>query len=100
MHRVRITRLAQADLHDIQERGLAAFGVVATRSFMEGFDQIFANLALYPLLGQIRPEYGRGVRGCPHPPYRVLYRFEADVISIMAIVHASRRSHTVDDTKQ
>lgn len=100
MHRLRINRLAQRDLEEIQDRGVVGFGPVATRAFMAGFDLIFARLAQYPLLGRDRPEFGRAVRGISHPPYKVLYRFEGDQVSILRIVHASLRSRLIDDTVQ
>jgi toxin ParE1/3/4 len=100
MHRLRINRLAAADLEAIQERGLAEFGLAATQNFMLGFDRIFVRLQSYPLYGPARPEYGRAVRCCIHVPYKVLYRFEADVISILRVLHASQNARTVDDTVQ
>jgi plasmid stabilization system protein ParE len=100
MHRLRINRLAQADLEDIQERGLAKFGAAATRDFMLGFDRIFARLKHYPLHGPSRPEYGRAVRCCIHLPYKVLYRFEGDVISVLRVLHASQQARKIDDTVQ
>lgn len=92
MHELRISRLAQADLEDIQLRGLTEFGATATRAFMTGFGNIFARLKMYPLHGRARPEYGRNVRSCLHSPYLVFYLYEADVVSIQRILHASRRT--------
>lgn len=100
MHRLRINRLAQGDLEEIQDNGLAEFGPAATRAFMEGFDRIFDRLQAYPLLGSARPEYGRAVRGCVHSPYKVLYRFEGDVVSILRVLHGAQRVRTIDDTVQ
>ena len=73
-------------------RGLTEFGVSATRAFMADFDDIFARLKMYPLLGRVRPEYGRNVRSCLRAPYLVFYRYEADVVSIQRILHSSRRT--------
>jgi plasmid stabilization system protein ParE len=92
MHELRISRQAQTDLEDIQLRGLIEFGASATRAFMAGFDDIFARLKMYPLLGRARPEYGRNVRSCLHAPYLVFYLYRADVVSIQRILHASRRT--------
>ncbi|MEO6718180.1 MAG: type II toxin-antitoxin system RelE/ParE family toxin [Novosphingobium sp.] len=100
MHKLRINRLAQGDLEKIQERGLAEFGLAVTRAHMEGIDRIFAQLQTYPLLGSSRPEYGRVVRGCSYPPYKILYRYEGEVIFILRILHASQGYRKIDDTVQ
>lgn len=92
MHKLRIARQAQADLDEIQQYGLTEFGVHVTRAFMLGFDEIFARLRTYPLIGRQRPEFGRSIRGCLHAPYVVVYRYEADVVSIVRILHTSRRT--------
>lgn len=100
MPRVRITRTAASDLESIQAQGLAEFGASVADDYMEGFDRIFARLETYPLLGASVPEYGRAVRSCLHSPYRVLYRFEAQVVSILRVVHTARKAHPIDDTKE
>lgn len=92
MHELRISRQAQADLEDIQLHSLTEFGPRTARDFMAGFDHIFARLKTYPLIGRLRPEYGRNVRCCLHAPYLVLYRYEADVVSIQRVLHAARRT--------
>lgn len=95
MHEVRISREARADLEEIQLRGLTEFGVQTTRAFMAGFDDIFARLKMYPLIGRARPEYGHAVRSCLHSPYLVFYRIEADVVSIQRVLHTSRRTQAL-----
>ena len=100
MHKLRINRLAQGDLEEIQEHGLAQFGLAATRAYMEGFDRIFERLQAYPLLGSARPEYGRAVRACIHLPFKVLYRYEGDVVSVLRVLHGAPRARKIDDTVQ
>ena len=100
MHKLRINRLAQVDLEQIQENGLAQFGLAATRAFMQGFDRIFEHLQVYPFLGSARPEYGRAVRGYSHPPFKVLYRYQGDVVSILRVLHVAQRARKIDDTVQ
>jgi len=91
MHKLRIARQAQKDLQEIQTRSLIEFGVPTTRNFMSGFDEIFLRLRNYPLIGRVRPEFGRDVRSCLHAPYVVFYRYETDVVSIQRILHTARR---------
>jgi plasmid stabilization system protein ParE len=72
----------------------------AADDFMEGFDRIFARLEAYPLIGASMPEYGRAVRSCLHSPCRVLYRYEAQVVSILRVAHTARRARIIDETRQ
>lgn len=90
MHDLRISLDAQADLNEIQDYGLAKFGLVAARSHMAGFEQIFTMLRRHPMTGQLRPEYGYGVRSFSHRPHRVFYRIEGGAIEIARILHGSR----------
>ena len=99
MHKLRISRQAQVDLEEIQLRGLTEFGVQTARAFMSGFDDIFIRLQTYPLVGRSRPEFGRGVRSCLHAPYIVVYRYEADVVSIQRILHSARRTAPLEGGK-
>lgn len=95
MHKLRISRLAEADLEDIQARGLANFGLASTRAFMARFDDIFARLRTYPLIGRSRPEFGRGIRSCPNSPSLVIYRYEADLVSIERVLHMAQRTQPI-----
>ena len=99
MPKLRITRRAGEDLDDIQSHGLRDFGPEATRAYMIGFDHIFARLEDYPLSGARADEFGRVVRSCSHPPYRVFYRFEAEIVSILRVAHTAQRPQTIDDTR-
>ncbi|MEZ5743567.1 MAG: type II toxin-antitoxin system RelE/ParE family toxin [Sphingomonadaceae bacterium] len=99
MPEIRITRRAASDLRSIQEHGLTAFRAVRTREYMAGFAEIFARLATYPLLGASMPEYGRAVRSCLHRPYRVLYRYEGRVVSILRVAHTAQRARPIDDNQ-
>ena len=98
MARVRITRLASEDIESIQMHGLAEFGAKATHAYMQGFDRIFVRLEGYPLSGVAVPDYGQAVRSCLHAPYRVLYRFESEVVSILRILHTAQRVRQIDNT--
>lgn len=100
MHRVRITRTANDDLESIQAYGLAEFGAKSAFAFMAGFDRIFARLGSYPLAGVAAPHYGRAVRSYLHSPYRVLYRFEAGIVSVLRVIHAAQRARLIDDTRE
>ena len=98
MARVRINRLASEDIESIQMHGLTEFGARATRAYMQGFDRIFERLESYPLSGVAVPDYGHAVRSCLHAPYRVLYRFEGEVVSILRVLHTAQRVRQIEDT--
>jgi plasmid stabilization system protein ParE len=100
MHKVRITRTASDDLDSIQAYGLAQFGAKSALAFMNGFDRIFARLGSYPLAGVAAPRYGRAVRSCLHSPYRVFYRYEAGVVSVLRVIHAAQGARPIDDTRE
>jgi plasmid stabilization system protein ParE len=100
MARVLITRLANDDLDSIQMHGLSEFGAKATLAYMRGFDRIFERLESHPLSGVAVPGYGRAIRSCLHRPYRVLYRFEGEVVSILRVSHTAQRVRKIDDTLQ
>ena len=98
MPKVRITRTAASDLESIQEQGLTEFGALVADEFMDGFERIFARLESYALLGRVAPELGREVRSCLHSSYRVLYRYEARVVSILRVTHTAQRARPIEDT--
>ena len=100
MHKLRISRLARDDLLEIQRRGVTEFGGSAARAFMLGFGAIFERLQTYPLIGSVRPEYGHAIRACLHAPYHVLYRYEADTVSILRVLHTARRALPLGDQEK
>lgn len=95
MARLRIAAAAARDLESIQRDSLADYGVHAAQVYMTGFERIFALLRSHPRAGPLRSEFGREVRSIPHPPYRVLYRVEGELVSILRILHMSRRPRRV-----
>jgi plasmid stabilization system protein ParE len=48
------------------------------------------RLAEQPLMGVIRPDFGREVRGFPHREYLVIYRPTEFGVGIARIVHGAR----------
>lgn len=100
MVRLRISRLASADLDDIRQDGEARFGPDAARRHLAGFERIFVLLRDQPMSGQSRPELGREVRTFSHRPHRVLYRTDGSEMLIMRIVHAARDGGNITLTLQ
>jgi plasmid stabilization system protein ParE len=86
---VRLTVGAQQDLIDIQEQGLATFGLAAARSHMQGFEAVFTLLRAYPGAGEARPDYGDGIRVFSHRPHRVVYHVADGNVLIVRILHSA-----------
>ncbi|MBB4857343.1 toxin ParE1/3/4 [Novosphingobium chloroacetimidivorans] len=80
------------DLEDIQDHGLIEFGLAATRNHMAGFEKVFALLRRHPRAGQLREEFGQGIRAFSHAPHRILYRLQADDVLIVRVLHTAMRS--------
>jgi len=63
-------------------------------------ERLFAaveRLQHYPLSGRMVPELSAAtVREVIDAPYRIVYRVRADVLEIVAVVHAARRFPTDD----
>jgi len=61
------------------------------RLFVERAVQLVESIPLHPLLGAIVPEYRREeLRERHFQNYRIVYRFHAEVVEIVTIVHAAR----------
>lgn len=49
------------------------------------------RLCEHPLSGRVVPELGQAtVREVIEPPYRIVYRVRAEVLEVVAVVHAAR----------
>ena len=60
-----------------------------------GFDEI----AMYPAIGQIQPEFGDGVRSRKVGTHLIIYRPEADRIVIALILHQRQDIESIVSTQ-
>lgn len=94
-------QFAESALRDFEEMRIwyAEQGVpeIAERFINEIFLRVEA-LSKHPDMGRIVPEFGqKGLRELIHPPFRLVYRCEVELVSIVR-VWRSERLLRVDDT--
>ena len=87
--RVRRSREADLDLDEIWA-SIAADNAQAAERLISRVVAAEQRLALYPELGQARPDIAPEARHWPVGRYLILYRIDPDVVSIMRIVHGAR----------
>ena len=90
MAEVHLSRRAYADLAEIDAYGASEFGESAAGAYQEAFDRAFQLLGAYPRSGEDKPEYGEGLRSFVCQQHRILYRFEAETVQIVCVIHHSR----------
>ena|SRR3990170_418540 len=82
-------RQASSDLDEIHDYIARDAPQRATR-FLDRLVEATEPLADFPRLGRLVPESDGRLRELQFPPYRILYRVDADQISIVAVVHGKR----------
>jgi toxin ParE1/3/4 len=87
---VHLSRLACADLAEIDAFGAEQFGEAAAEAYQDGLDRAFARLADFPLSGEARPQFGPGMRCLVFASHRIIYRIEDHVVQIVRVMHHSR----------
>lgn len=80
-------------IHDQRQR----IGFVAARALRERIMRGIYRLRDYPELGRRLPEFEANIRQLIIVPYRILYEFADDTVTILDIVHG--RSLFPDDDK-
>jgi toxin ParE1/3/4 len=90
MTKLRLSAAARTDLQEIREIGVREHGTAAAEAHLRGFRRWFQLLREYPLAGQERAEFERGIRSLSHRPHRILYQVAGDTVLIVRILHSSR----------
>ena len=96
--RIRFAESALGDL-DAVRGWYAGRGVpdVGMRFVAEIIERV-QNLANYPDLGRVVPEFGQTfLRELLHPPFRIVYRRESDAVRIVRVWRGERRLRLPDD---
>lgn len=96
--RIRFAESAAGDLEVVRgwyaERGVPEVGM---RLVAEIMDRV-QHLADHPDLGRMVPEFGqRFLRELIHPPFRIVYRRDSDVVRIVRIWRGERRLRLTDE---
>lgn len=89
MTRVELSRDADADLVGILEYGAEHFGWDRAEAYAEGFDDSFALLSAYPLIGALHDDIRPPIRSLHHRSHRIFYDIEGETIVVQRILHDS-----------
>jgi toxin ParE1/3/4 len=87
---LRLTSAALADLAEIDEYGVAAFGDEAAEAYSRGLSRIFDMLEQYPRSAPARPDYGEGIRCRAYREHLVLHTVDGDNVLIVRVLRHSR----------
>lgn len=88
--RVDLSDEAQADAHAAVDWYIGEGAFVAADDFSDEIDQAIDRLSRFPGLGKISVHNTRTL-ALHSFPYSLIYRFQVDVIRIIAVAHHSRR---------
>lgn len=81
---------ARNDLVEIGDYGEAQFGSGAADAHQDDIERSFDRLAYYPLSGEARESWARGIRCLVCNRYRIIYRVSSETVQILRIMHHSR----------
>lgn len=90
--RYSLTPGAQRDLRDILIFTDRQWGTAQRRVYRKQLDAAFVQLARYPDLGILRPEFGPGIRGYRVRQHVVIYQPSTTEVLIVRILHVRRDS--------
>lgn len=96
MTRLRLSRAADDDLAKIRRYSEAEHGAAAADAYLRSFNKAFARLRDHPKLGRQRLGMPRGIRGLSCGRHILLYRYAADEIFVVRVVHQAMDVRAVD----
>jgi plasmid stabilization system protein ParE len=98
-HSLRITRLAYGQL-DASAEYIALDSEEASRRWRDGILQDIESLQTFPIRHGLAPEaeaVGVELRQMMHGVYRILYKVDADIVTVLGIRHGARRPMHSDE---
>lgn len=90
MARLRLTRLARADLHDIGRYTRQRWGDEQCTIYLTRLDAALRTLAETPHIGRERPDIRPGLRSHPHERHVVFYRIDGADLVVLRVLHHAR----------
>lgn len=87
--RLELSDYADSDISGILEYGVTNFGWDRAEAYVASFDNSFAQLIDYPLIGAIHPEVRPPIYSWPHGSHRIFYDVIGDAIMVQRILHQS-----------
>lgn len=85
----KFTDKAEGDLAAIIDHTLATWCAAQAVKYIDGLEELAANLAQSPDLGKSRAEIHKGLSAFPYGSHLLLYRKERHGITIVRILHNS-----------
>jgi len=87
--RVVLTPAAAADLEQICDY-IAQDNPVRAVSLVDEIAERMTKLAALPQGGQLRPEWGNGIRSTTFASYVIVWRSSGDALEVLRVVHGAR----------
>ena len=88
--RVVLSPEARADLRSISAFTRKQWGAAQRRAYSQRLRDAFDQLAQFPGLGEMRPEYGPAIRGLTVGQHVVFYVVVTDALNIVRVLHVRR----------
>jgi toxin ParE1/3/4 len=85
--RLELSRKAQADLDEIRDFSVQAFGVVRALAYLDQIEQAFRHLLNFPEIGSSHPGLRQSVRSLACEQHRIFYDINGDRIVVQRILH-------------
>ncbi len=89
MNSIRFSTEANLDIEEILDY-IFQLNPVAAHRFLNRFDEILEMLAEHPLIGRLRPEFGKDLRSYPVGNYLIFYESASNGIDIFRVVYGGR----------
>ena len=87
MRELRLSRKAAADLAEIADFTIAAFGIGQARKYRDQFNRCFASLIDNPMLGRSAGELGPGLRRIRQQAHVVFYLPSDEAVLVVRVLH-------------
>lgn len=85
--RLELSRRAQADLDDIRDYSLAAFGVERAIAYLDAIEGAFRRMLDFPEIGAMLPSVHPPIRSLGCQQHRIYYEVGDDTILVLRILH-------------
>ncbi len=84
---VRFSNAADADLVNIIDYSIEAFGIATAEAYARSFERAFALLVDHPEAGPFHPDIDPPIRSLSHRSHRIFYEICEGGVRIQRILH-------------
>src|SRR5215208_2203296 len=92
--RIKVSSDAEGDIEEIADYTTRNWGSEQSRRYSAGLRAGFRQLREYPRLGTDRSDLEAGLRCLPVQEHRIFYQVQADLISVVRILHVREDEET------